>query len=119
MKRFVNQWGVYNVDLGEPKGSVQGGVRPCLVIQNAIGNSYSPTTICVPITHKQNKSNIPPHYVLYKSDYPFFNYDTNILLCEQIVTTDIHTQVFNYMGKINEKDKLPILNSIKSNFVLE
>jgi mRNA interferase MazF len=119
MKRFVNQWCVYNVDLGEPNGSVQGGVRPCLIVQNAIGNSYSPTTVCVPITHQQNKSNIPPHYTLYKSEYPFFNYNTNVLLCEQIVTIDVHNQVLQYMGKIKDNDKEPILNTINKNFILK
>ena len=117
MKRFVNQWEFKCRLAPNQKGQFKEGC-PCLIIKSN-RNSYSPTTICVPITHKQNKSNIPPHYMLCKSDYPFFNYDVNILLCEQIVTIDIHTQVFNYMGKIDDKDKLPILNAIKSNFILK
>ena len=48
MKKFVNQWGVYMVDLGEGVGSIQGGVRPCLILQNAIGNAHSPTTLVAP-----------------------------------------------------------------------
>lgn len=119
MRKFVNQWGIYIVDLGSHKGSVQGGVRPCLILQNAIGNSYSPTTICCPITHKEHKSKIPPHYVLHKKDYPFFTYENNLILCEQITTIDVQNQVVKYLGMVKDVDRECILDTFLSNFILE
>ena len=116
MRKFVNQWDVYIVDLGYKDGSVQNGVRPCIIIQNAIGNSCSPTTICLPITSKINKSNIPPHYMLHKKDYPFFDCDENIVLCEQVCTIDVEKQVQKRLGTLKESDREDILVAFMSNF---
>lgn len=116
MRKFVNQWDVYIVDLGYKDGSVQNGARPCIIIQNAIGNSCSPTTICLPITSKINKSNIPPHYMLHKKDYPFFDCDENIVLCEQVCTIDVEKQVQKRLGTLKESDRTDILVAFMSNF---
>lgn len=116
MRKFVNQWDVYIVDLGYRDSSVQNGVRPCIIIQNAIGNSCSPTTVCLPITSKINKSNIPPHYMLHKKDYPFFDCDENIVLCEQVCTIDVEKQVQKRLGTLKESDRTDILVAFMSNF---
>lgn len=116
MRKFVNQWGVYIVDLGCKDGSVQNGTRPCIIIQNAIGNACSPTTICLPITSKTKKSKIPPHYPLYRHDYPFFDCDENIVLCEQVCTIDVEKQVQKYLGKIKDEDRNKIFMSFLQNF---
>ncbi len=118
MKKFVNQWGVYMVDLGEGVGSIQGGVRPCLILQNAIGNAHSPTTLVAPITSAV-KSTIPPHYELLKADYPFLKYEINTVLFEQVQPVNIQTQVLRYLGNINEQDKELLLDTFLKNFVLE
>lgn len=112
MRKFVNQWGVYIVDLGCKDGSVQNGTRPCIIIQNAIGNACSPTTICLPITSKTKKSKIPPHYPLYRHDYPFFDCDES----EQVCTIDVEKQVQKYLGKIKDEDKNKIFMSFLQNF---
>lgn len=119
MKKFVNQWGVYIVALGERGGSVQSGTRPCVILQNFIGNSCSPTTICLPITSSQTKSEIPPHYVLYKRDYPFFDCEVNTVLCEQVVTVDVENQVQKYLGTINLKDRKALFDKFLQNFYKE
>ena len=75
---------VYEADLGLGDGSEQAGIRPVLIIQNNIGNHYSPTVICVPLTSK-NKKDMPTHYTVKKEDYYFLTYDS-IVLCEQIKT---------------------------------
>lgn len=118
MKKFVNQWGVYMIDLGEGVGSIQGGVRPCLILQNAIGNAHSPTTLVAPIT-SAIKTTIPPHYELLKSDYPFLKYEINTVLFEQVQPVNIQTQVLRYLGMINEQDRLLLLDTFLKNFVLE
>lgn len=118
MKKFVNQWGIYMVDLGEGIGSIQGGVRPCLILQNAIGNAHSPTTLVAPIT-SAIKSAIPPHYELAKRDYPFLKYDINTVLFEQVRPINTQTQVLRYLGKVQEKDKSALLDAFLKNFILE
>lgn len=118
MKKFVNQWGIYIIDLGEGIGSIQGGVRPCLILQNAIGNAHSPTTLVAPIT-SSIKSVIPPHYELLKSDYPFLKYETNTVLFEQVQPVNIQTQVLRYLGMVKEQDKESLLKAFLNNFILE
>lgn len=53
---------IYYADLSPVVGSEQGGLRPVLIIQNDIGNKYSPTVITAIITSRKTKSNIPTHY---------------------------------------------------------
>lgn len=116
MRKFVNQWGIYIVALGEKGGSVQNGTRPCVILQNAIGNSCSPTTICLPITSSTTKSPIPPHYILNKKDYPFFDYEQNTILCEQVTTIDVNKQVQKYLGMLNVDDRKKLFNKFLRNF---
>ncbi len=119
MRKFVNQWGIYIVALGEKGGSVQNGTRPCVILQNAIGNGCSPTTICLPITSSLSKSSIPPHYVLYQDDYPFFACKENIVLCEQVTTIDVNKQVQKYLGMLNVKDRQKLFCKFMQNFKQE
>lgn len=118
MKKFVNQWGIYMVDLGKGVGSIQGGVRPCLILQNAIGNAHSPTTLVAPIT-SAIKSLIPPHCELSKQDYPFLKYDINTILFEQMQPVNIQTQVLRYLGMVKDGDKKFLLDTFLKNFILE
>lgn len=119
MRKFVNQWGIYIVSLGEKDGSVQSGTRPCVILQNAIGNSCSPTTICLPITSSQTKSSIPPHYTLYRKDYPFFDCEENTVLCEQVTTIDVSKQVQKYLGMLNVQDRQRLFCKFIENFKQE
>ena len=58
---------IYLANLGVPIGSKQGGVRPVVVLQNDVGNFYSPTITVAPLTTKiQKKRNQPTHYFLQK-----------------------------------------------------
>ncbi|NLK23267.1 MAG: type II toxin-antitoxin system PemK/MazF family toxin [Clostridiales bacterium] len=89
------------VDFGETVGSVQNGTRPAIVVQNDIGNKYSPTTIVVPITAKKKKV-MPTHYELSCDDYCCLKYNSTIL-AEQIVTIS-KEQIFDVLGHLNKKD---------------
>ena len=77
---------IYYADLSPVVGSEQGGIRPVLVIQNDIGNKYSPTVIAAAITSQINKAKMPTHIELAAKDYGL-NKDSVILL-EQIRTID-------------------------------
>jgi mRNA interferase MazF len=74
------------VDLNPIRGSKQGGVRPCVVIQNDIGNKYSPTTIIAPISSKKFTKEFPTNISLFKEDSGL-DKDSFILL-NQIKTID-------------------------------
>ena len=65
---FFKRGDIVYVDLGEGKSSEQGGIRPCVIIQNDVGNKYSPTTIIAPISSqiKYNKNGKiqPTHFIV-------------------------------------------------------
>lgn len=58
---IVKRGDIYYADLSPVVGSEQGGIRPVLVIQNDIGNKYSPTVIAAAITSQINKAKMPTH----------------------------------------------------------
>ncbi|AZR71981.1 PemK family transcriptional regulator [Anoxybacter fermentans] len=82
----IKRGDVYYADLNPVVGSEQGGVRPVLVIQNDIGNKYSPTVIVAAITSKIDKAKLPTH-VEIKAEQSNLEKDSVILL-EQIRTID-------------------------------
>ena len=76
---IVKRGDIYYADLSPVVGSEQGGIRPVLVIQNDIGNKYSPTVIAAAITSQINKAKMPTHIELAAKDYGL-NKDSVILL---------------------------------------
>lgn len=76
---------LYYADLSPVVGSEQGGVRPVLVVQNNVGNKYSPTVIVAAITSQINKARIPTHIEL-NTKYGLTK--DSVLLLEQIRTLD-------------------------------
>lgn len=77
---------IFYADLSPVIGSEQGGIRPVLIVQNDIGNKYSPTVIVTAITSQINKAKLPTHIEIGADDYGL-NKDSVILL-EQIRTID-------------------------------
>ena len=77
---------IYMADLSPVVGSEQGGVRPVLVVQNDVGNKYSPTVIVLAITSKLHKAKIPTHIEITskESGLPL----DSVVLAEQIRTID-------------------------------
>ena len=61
MKGFVKRGEVYYADFDPTVGSEQGGVRPLLIIQNDVGNKFSPTVIAAAITSQRFKTSLPTH----------------------------------------------------------
>lgn len=76
---------LYYADLAPVVGSEQGGCRPVLILQNDIGNKYSPTTIVCVVTSKLSKADIPTHVYLGER---FGLRQNSMALCEQIRTID-------------------------------
>ncbi|UTM18112.1 type II toxin-antitoxin system endoribonuclease NdoA [Bacillus paranthracis] len=83
---FVKRGDVYFADLSPVVGSEQGGVRPVLVIQNDIGNRFSPTVIVAAITAQIQKAKLPTHVEIDAKKYGFER--DSVILLEQIRTID-------------------------------
>ena len=82
----VKRGEIYYADLSPVIGSEQGGIRPVIIIQNDIGNKYSPTVIVAAITSKLSKAKIPTHIELSSLLYPLQK--DSVILLEQIRTID-------------------------------
>ena len=82
----IRRGDIYYADLSPVVGSEQGGLRPVLIIQNDIGNKYSPTVIAAAITSRMSKARLPTHIDIY-ADRVGLAKDSVILL-EQIRTLD-------------------------------
>jgi mRNA interferase MazF len=83
---IVKRGDVYFADLSPVVGSEQGGVRPVLVIQNDIGNRFSPTVIIAAITAQIQKAKLPTHVEIDAQRYGFER--DSVILLEQIRTID-------------------------------
>ena len=83
---IVKRGDVYFADLSPVVGSEQGGVRPVLVIQNDIGNRFSPTVIVAAITAQIQQAKLPTHVEIDAKRYGFER--DSVLLLEQIRTID-------------------------------
>ena len=82
----VKRGDIFYADLSPVIGSEQGGIRPVIIIQNDIGNKYSPTVIVAAITSQINKAKLPTHVEISSEEYGL-NRDSVVLL-EQIRTLD-------------------------------
>ena len=99
----VKRGELYYADLSPVVGSEQGGVRPVLIVQNDVGNKYSPTIIAAAVTSKIilkiNKAKLPTHIELPKSAYGLVK--DSVILLEQIRTLD-KRRLKERIGELNE-----------------
>lgn len=96
---LVKRGDLYFADLSPVVGSEQGGVRPVLVIQNDIGNKYSPTVIAAAITSKLNKAKLPTHIEISSNEYGLEK--DSVILLEQIRTID-KTRLKEKIGELSD-----------------
>ena len=82
----VKRGDIFYADLSPVVGSEQGGVRPVLIVQNDVGNRYSPTVICAAITSKMNKAKLPTHIEIDAVRYGIEK--DSVILLEQLRTID-------------------------------
>ncbi len=82
----VKRGDIYYADLSPVIGSEQGGVRPVLIVQNDVGNKFSPTVIAAAITSQRDKTNLPTH-IKVDADGCGLSKDSIVLL-EQVRTID-------------------------------
>ncbi|MBC8063095.1 MAG: type II toxin-antitoxin system PemK/MazF family toxin [Clostridiaceae bacterium] len=101
MTTMVKRGDIFYADLSPVVGSEQGGIRPVIIIQNDIGNKYSPTIIVAAITSQINKAKLPTHVEISSEEYGL-NKDSVVLL-EQIRTVD-KKRLKEKIGHMTEKD---------------
>ncbi|WP_243343112.1 type II toxin-antitoxin system PemK/MazF family toxin [Anaerococcus sp. AGMB09787] len=82
----IKRGDLFYADLSPVVGSEQGGVRPVIIVQNNIGNKYSPTIIIAPITSQLNKAKLPTHVKLKGNEYGLPK--NSVALLEQLRTID-------------------------------
>lgn len=90
---------LYYADLSPVVGSEQGGMRPVLIVQNDVGNKYSPTIIAAAVTSKINKAKLPTHIELSGNAYGLAK--DSVILLEQIRTLD-KRRLKERIGELNE-----------------
>ncbi len=83
---IVKRGDIFYADLSPVVGSEQGGIRPVLIVQNDVGNKYSPTVIVAAITSRINKAKMPTHIEIKGDDYGLSK--DSVILLEQIRTID-------------------------------
>ena len=107
VKQIVKRGQIYLADLNPVMGSEQGGIRPVVVIQNNIGNRYSPTIIVAAITGRLKK-NMPTHTPLKATGLP----KDSIALMEQIRTID-KCRLIEYVGEVSKSEMNAIVEALR------
>lgn len=111
----IKRGDIYYADLSPVIGSEQGGVRPVLIVQNNVGNRFSPTVIAAAITSQHSKANLPTHIPL-NADSSGLAKDSVVLL-EQVRTID-KKRLKEKMGTVDESSMNKINNAISISFGL-
>ena len=111
----VKRGDIYYADLSPVVGSEQGGLRPVLIIQNDIGNRYSPTVIASAITSRMGKTRLPTHIDIYAEKAGLAK--DSVILLEQIRTLD-KQRLKEKMGHLDDGMMNEVNNAIAVSFGL-
>ena len=111
----VHRGDIYYADLSPVVGSEQGGVRPVLIVQNDVGNRFSPTVIAAAITSQQTKANLPTHITLNAVDSGLAR--DSIVLLEQVRTLDKH-RLKERMGRLDDNSMDQVDHALSISFRL-
>ena len=107
---------IFYADLSPVIGSEQGGVRPVLIVQNDVGNRFSPTVIAAAITSQRAKANLPTHIMLEAENTGLAR--DSIVLLEQIRTIDKH-RLKERMGRLDTNAMTQIDQALSISFGLD
>jgi mRNA interferase MazF len=105
----IKRGDIFYADLSPVVGSEQGGLRPVLIIQNDVGNKYSPTVIAAAITSRMDKTKLPTHIDI-NADKVGLAKDSVILL-EQIRTLD-KRRLKEKMGHLDSAVMMQVNNAL-------
>ncbi|MDL2233594.1 type II toxin-antitoxin system PemK/MazF family toxin [Ruminococcaceae bacterium OttesenSCG-928-L11] len=111
----VKRGEIYYADLSPVVGSEQGGIRPVLIVQNDVGNKFSPTVIAAAITSQKEKSRLPTHIELPSTNCGLSR--DSVVLLEQIRTID-KRRLKERMGLLDESSMGEIDKALSISFGL-
>ena len=104
MRKAIRRGDLFYAVLNPVIGSEQGGIRPVLVIQNDVGNHFSPTVVAAAITSRKAKNSLPTHILL--ENEPGLA-PPSLLLLEQLRTID-RQRLRGYIGRISKEKMLEV-----------
>ena len=104
----IKRGDMFYADLSPVVGSEQGGIRPVVIIQNDLGNKYSPTVIAAAITSQTNKNKLPTHIEIEADSEGLKS--NSVILTEQIRTIDKS----RLKEKIGHIDDASVMNKINN-----
>lgn len=111
----IRRGDIYYADLSPVVGSEQGGVRPVLIVQNDVGNRFSPTVIAAAITSQRAKANLPTHIMLHSQNTGLSK--DSVVLLEQVRTIDKH-RLKERMGRVDPVSMTQIDQALSISFGL-
>lgn len=111
----IKRGDIYYADLSPVIGSEQGGLRPVLIVQNDVGNRYSPTVIAAAITSKLGKTRLPTHIDVIGTEAGLAK--DSVILLEQIRTID-KKRLKEKMGHLDERTMSDVNSAIGVSFGL-
>ena len=111
----IKRGDIYYADLSPVIGSEQGGLRPVLIVQNDIGNKYSPTVIAAAITSRMGKAKLPTHIDVPGLDVGLAK--DSVILLEQIRTIDTR-RLKEKMGHLDDATMRGVNSAIQVSFGL-
>ncbi len=113
---MIKRGDIYYADLSPVVGSEQGGVRPILIVQNDIGNRYSPTVIAAAITSQLDKNPLPTHIGVSGEEVGLSK--DSVVLLEQIRTID-KQRLKEKMGHLSDTDMTRVNSALNISFGLQ
>ena len=113
---IVKRGDLFYADLSPVVGSEQGGIRPVLVVQNDVGNKYSPTVIAAAVTSQINKAKMPTHIEISAETYGLVK--DSVILMEQIRTID-KKRLKEKIGHADEELTQRVNKALSVSFALE
>ncbi len=112
---LIKRGDIYYADLSPVVGSEQGGVRPVLIVQNDVGNKFSPTVIAAAITSQQDKNNLPTHIEVDAASCGLSK--DSVVLLEQVRTID-KRRLREKMGTLTQPQMTEINQALSVSFGL-
>ena len=101
---------ILRISLKEQGGSVQSGIRPCVVVSNNIGNKCSTILLVVPLTSKMTKKPLPTHTMIAPSNHTGLG-RTSIALCEQVTVVPQESVISRY-GSLSSRQQEEVDQSL-------
>ena len=114
-EKMIKRGDIYYADLSPVVGSEQGGVRPVLIVQNDVGNKFSPTVIAAAITSQTGKARLPTHINIAGGSVGLSK--DSVILLEQIRTID-KKRLREHMGHLDDGHMTMVNEAIAVSFGL-